>query len=199
MAPLAPAVLKSRMQALLDMLKVNMSIHTISVHEDYSQHEFFRRSIVPYLETNKLRPRVLAIQKTRPIAYRTKVLGRALLATRADANRFWILLLGNADVAFPSRTVTIAAAANLPTPATATSTANIAAVASSVMSTLTTTATSSLPVVTAAAAAAASVTSPSNASASEAFASTPSAAAAAAAATAANVATPSGQKRKARP
>jgi hypothetical protein len=58
-----PALIKPRIQALLDMLKVNMSIHTIHVHEHYNQHEFFRRSVVPYLETNRLWPRLLAIQK----------------------------------------------------------------------------------------------------------------------------------------
>jgi hypothetical protein len=70
-----------------------------------------------YLVTNRFRPRVLAIQKTRPIAYRAKVLGRALLAARTDANSFWMLLSGNAEVVFSSPTVTTTPAANLPTPA----------------------------------------------------------------------------------
>ena len=113
------------------------------------------------------------------------VLGSALLATRTDANRFWMLLLGNAEVAFPPRNTTIAAAANLPTPVTAaaTSTANVAAVTASVMSTLTTNATDSLP-------AAAADATLSTASAPDTFAPTVAAAA--------NVATPSArQKRKA--
>jgi hypothetical protein len=138
-----------------------------------------------------LRPRLLAIQKTRPIPYRAKVLGRALVAARTDSNSFWMLLSGNAEVASPSAT----AAANLPTPATVaatgTPTANVADVAASVMSALTTTATASLP---AAATAATSAATHSTASASDALAPT------AAAASAANVATPSAdQKRKASP
>jgi hypothetical protein len=69
------AVLKSRVQALVDMLKVNMSIHTMRLPDPcYSNHELFLGSVIPYLETNRLRPRVRAIQKTRPIAYRAKVL-----------------------------------------------------------------------------------------------------------------------------
>jgi hypothetical protein len=93
----------SRIQALVGMLETNKSIHTIDLHpRHYSKHELFRRSAVPYLETNKVRSRVRAIQKTRSIAYRAKVLGRALLAARTDVNRFWMLLSGNADVAFPS-------------------------------------------------------------------------------------------------
>jgi hypothetical protein len=104
------AVIKFRIQALVDMMKVTMSLHTIYLDSRYTQHELFRDSVIPYLETNRLRPNLLAIQRTRPIPYRAKVLGRALLAVRTDPNRFWILLSGNAEVAFPSGT-SIAAAA----------------------------------------------------------------------------------------
>jgi hypothetical protein len=104
--PLPPAVLKFRIQALVDMLKVNMSIHTIHSYGSYRHHELYRESVIPYLETNRLRPRVRAIQKTRPITYRAKVLGRALLAVRTDPNRFWMLLSGNPEVAFPKTTAT---------------------------------------------------------------------------------------------
>jgi hypothetical protein len=82
------------------MMKVNMSIHTIHLDACYSQHELYRESVIPYLETNRFRPRLLAAQKARPIPYRAKVLGRALLAVRTDANRFWMLLSGNAEVVF---------------------------------------------------------------------------------------------------
>jgi hypothetical protein len=114
--------LTSWIQALVDMLKVNVSIHTIHFDAYHSEHELFRGSVIPYLETKRFRPRLLAVQKTRPITYRIKVLGRALLSARADANRFWMILSGNVEVALPSRTRTIAAAANLPTPATAATT-----------------------------------------------------------------------------
>jgi hypothetical protein len=114
-----PAAITSRIQALLDLMKLNLSIHTMRLCDQDSKHELFRESVTPYLETNQLRPRLLAIQKTRPIAYRTKVLGEALLAVRTDPNRFWMLLSGNAEVAFPSTTTTTTPAANLPTPATA--------------------------------------------------------------------------------
>jgi hypothetical protein len=107
--PVAPDVITSRTQALVEMIKVNTSIRTIHVDLCYSEHEMYRESVVPYLETNRLRPRLLAIQKTRPIPYRAKVLGRALLSARTDANNFWMLLSGNAEVTFPSRTTTIAA------------------------------------------------------------------------------------------
>jgi hypothetical protein len=192
-----PEVFKSRIQAILNMAKTNLSIHTIHLHAAYSEHELFRGSVVPYLETNRLRPRLLAIQRTRPIPYRAKVLGRALLSVRTDPNHFWMLLSGNAEVALPSTAATIAAAANLPTPATAvatsTSTANVAGFAGPV----TTTGTGSLPIAAAAAAtdAATSADTPSTAFASDAFPCAPTSAT-----TAANVATPSAsQKRQSRP
>ena len=106
-------------QALVDMLKVNMSIHTIPWDPNYCS-EIFPGSVVPHLETNKFRPRLLAIQKIRPFPHRVKVLGRALLATRTDPNLFWMLLSGNAEIAFPSTT------ANLPSPDIATATSNAA-------------------------------------------------------------------------
>jgi hypothetical protein len=132
-------VLKSRIQALADMLKVNMSIHTIYLSDRYIEHELFRGSVIPYLETNRLRPRVRAIQKTRPITYRAKVLGRALLAARTEANSFWMLLSGNPEVAFASTTASTTAASNLPTHATAAATSNPAAVAATAAVTVTAT------------------------------------------------------------
>jgi hypothetical protein len=142
-APSAPAVLKSRIQALVDMLKVNMSIHTMQLDYRYRLHPLFRESAISYLETNRFRPRLLAIQKTRPVPYRAKVLGRALLAARTDANSFWMLLSGNAEVIFPSTAGTTTAAASLPaaTSATAAATSNVAPV---VATTASITATSSV-------------------------------------------------------
>jgi hypothetical protein len=113
LVPLTPAVIKSRVQALVDMLKGNISIHTIRVPQRYREHDLFGGSVIPYLKTNRLRPRVSAIQKTLPMAYRAKVLGRALLAIRTDANRLWMLLSGNPEVAFPSTTATTKASLRL--------------------------------------------------------------------------------------
>jgi hypothetical protein len=178
-----PAIIQSRIQALLNMMKVNISIRTMLLNASYIQHELYRGSVIPYLETNRLRPRVRAIQKTRPITYRAKVLGRALLSACTDANRFWMLLSENADVAFPPTTATTMLVTNLPTPTTAaktsaTSVSAPTAVAASMMSALT-----SLPT-------AAVATTASDLSAST----------VAAATAAANVATTSAaQKRKAHP
>jgi hypothetical protein len=170
------------------MMKSNTLILTIHVDSRYSKHETYRESVIPYLKTNRFRSRLLAIQKTRPIEYRAKVLGQTLLATRTDANSFWMILSGNTEVAFPPSTTTVTATANPLTPAitAATPPANLATVAATGVSAFTTTATGGLaPAATAAAASAAIPFT-----ASDAFAS----------AAAADVSKPStGQKRKARP
>jgi hypothetical protein len=193
-ATAAPAVHKSRIQKIVDMLETNVSIHTIYLHSRLCRHELFRESVIPFLETNRFRPRLLAIQRIRPIMYRAKVLGRALLSARTDANRLWMPLSGNAEVVFPSTTATIAAVGNLTTAATAavtsTSTANVAATA------LPTSATDSL-LTPAAKTAAISAASPSTYS--DAFAPTVVAAAATAAGNVAGPSPSTGQKRKARP
>jgi hypothetical protein len=56
------------------------------------------------------------------------MLGRALLAVRTDPDRLWMLLSGNAEVAFSSTNVTTTPAANLRTPAIAAAASNTAAV-----------------------------------------------------------------------
>jgi hypothetical protein len=113
-ASLASAVLKSRIQVLLDMMKVNMTIHTIRVSGRYDEHELS--------EGRSLRTRILEIQKTRPITYHVKVLGRAIVATRVrtDANSLWMILSGNLEVALSPTTAATTPCTNHPTPATAT-------------------------------------------------------------------------------
>ncbi len=119
------------MQALVNMMNRNTTINTGHVDVCYRVHELYSESVIPYLETNRFRPRVLAIQQTRPtaIAYRAKVLGRALLAARTDTNGFWMLLSGNAEVvAFATTTATTTLAENLPTSTTAATTVTVAPV-----------------------------------------------------------------------
>jgi hypothetical protein len=83
----APVVITSRTQALANMLKVNTSIHTLHLDPRlYREDELFRGSVISYLATNRHWSRVRAIQKTRPLVYRAKVLGPALFAVRTDPN-----------------------------------------------------------------------------------------------------------------
>jgi hypothetical protein len=63
-----PDVVKSRMQAPVDMVKVNTLIHTIRVDSLFSENEIYQDLVISHLETNRFRPRLLAIQAIRPIA-----------------------------------------------------------------------------------------------------------------------------------
>jgi hypothetical protein len=190
-AATARNIITSRIQALLDMMKMNISIHTIHLDSSYSEHELFRQAVIPFLKTNQLRARVRSIQRTLPILYRSKVLGRALLSARRDTNRFWMLLSGNPEVTFASRMTTTAAVANRSTPPAdpaATSMTSATTAATSVMPALSETTTDRCP--TAAPHAATSATTSSTTSPSDIF--VPSITAA--------TNTPSAdQKRKARP
>jgi hypothetical protein len=188
----APTAARSvlKIQTILDMVKINMSMHTVHLRDLYSEHELFRGSVVPYLETNRFRPCLLAIQKSCPITYRAKVWGRALLAVRTDPNRFWMLLSGNAEVAFPPRTS--AAAANLPTPATVAATSTFTTDVAAFAGPVTTAATAGVPIAAAVATTDTSAATSSTVSTLDTFPSAPTISAAT------NVATPSpGKKRKA--
>jgi hypothetical protein len=68
--------------------EMNMSIHTIHLRDRYSKHEVFRGSFIPYLETNRLRSHPLVLQKKKPVPYRVKVLGRALVSASTDVTSF---------------------------------------------------------------------------------------------------------------
>jgi hypothetical protein len=146
-ATAARAVLNSRIQAL----KMSVSMHTIYLNLRYSRHELLLQSVIPYLETNRLRPRLLALQKARPITYRAQVLGRerfCLLVPMQIAfgccyQEMWKLLFHRE----PRRSRRLQPSLRLrQRSAAAPCTANIAVVAASVMlAAWTTTCTNSLP------------------------------------------------------
>jgi hypothetical protein len=103
------AVINSRIpvliQALVNMLKVNVSIHTITWYPRLDTHnsELFQGSVVPYLETNggcaSRHP------ANSPISYRARVLGRALLLEPTPI--YSGCFSQNAEIAFPSTTANI--------------------------------------------------------------------------------------------
>jgi hypothetical protein len=179
----AEPVVMSRLRVLLDMVKANTLIHTIRLWELYESNGFFRESIVPYLERNRLRSRVCAIQEALPHSFRARVLGRALLAARSDANRFWMLLSGNAEVAFPSRSGAAIVDAIPPADATVNVTTTAAFV-----SNVATTSSSASAAASSSAAAAASATSAAAAAAAAAADAASAASAVAASATIASAA-----------
>jgi hypothetical protein len=130
------SLLKSRIQVLLDMMKENMSIHTITIVASISSSEGWSFGILRRIVS--ARAFVLS-KRLAQLCTVLRLLGQALFAARTDPNRFWMLLSGNPEVAFPSTTATTPPPGNLPTPATAASTA--AAVSATVAVTVTVTAT----------------------------------------------------------
>jgi hypothetical protein len=66
---------------------VIMLIHTLHMSPRYSLQELFRGPVVIHLETNRLQPRVRVTQKARPLMYRAKVLGRALVSAFPATSR----------------------------------------------------------------------------------------------------------------
>jgi hypothetical protein len=81
------------------MVQHNTVLHTINLSEYERDEKIYTELILPYLETNRYRPRVLAIKKA-DIQIRRPLLGRALQtkSVRNDSNILWMFLSGNADV-----------------------------------------------------------------------------------------------------
>jgi hypothetical protein len=71
----------------------------IALRENERDEQIYTESILPYLETNRYRPRVLAIKKA-DVALRGPLLRRALQTepVRNDSNLRWMFLSGNPDV-----------------------------------------------------------------------------------------------------
>jgi hypothetical protein len=92
-----------RTRLLAEMVQRNTALHTIILSEGERDEQIYAEMILPYLETNRYRPRVLAIKKT-DISFRRPLLGRALQAesVRNDPNLLWLFVSGNPDVLVPS-------------------------------------------------------------------------------------------------
>jgi hypothetical protein len=72
-------------------------LHNIQLSEDERDEEIYTEEILPRLETNLYRPRVLAVKKTKEITFREKVLGRALFSVNSSPNLVWMFLSENVD------------------------------------------------------------------------------------------------------
>jgi hypothetical protein len=84
---------------LAETMQHNTVLLSINLPEDERDEQIYTESILPYQETNRYRPRVLAIKKA-DIQIRRPLLGRALQtkSVRNDSNILWMFLSGNADV-----------------------------------------------------------------------------------------------------
>jgi hypothetical protein len=93
-----------RMLALAEAIEENTVLHTLVLSPDETDDEIFEESIVPHLETNLFRPRVIAVKHAvrHPLSFRQKVLGRALQSISRNPNLLWCFLSENIDAAFGS-------------------------------------------------------------------------------------------------
>jgi hypothetical protein len=79
------------------MMRYNTILHTINLSKDERDEQIYTESILPYLKTNRYRPRVLAVEKTKERPFRERMLGRALASVKTDANLVWMFLSENVD------------------------------------------------------------------------------------------------------
>jgi hypothetical protein len=86
-----------RSRVVADMMKENTGLHTIQLSEAGRDQQIYTEEIIPYLETNRYRPRVNAIKKTIARPFREKVLGRALCLVKSNPNLVWMFLSQNVD------------------------------------------------------------------------------------------------------
>jgi hypothetical protein len=82
---------------LAEMVKHNTVLQTIHLRETERDEQIYAELILPHLETNRYRPRVLAVKKTTERPYHEKVLGRALHCVRSNPTLVWMFLSQNVD------------------------------------------------------------------------------------------------------
>jgi hypothetical protein len=88
----------SRTRALAEMVQHNAVLHTITASDEGERDEhIFAEEILPHLDTNLYRPRVLAVTKTKERPFAKKVLGRALHCVKSSPNLVWMFLSENVD------------------------------------------------------------------------------------------------------
>jgi hypothetical protein len=92
-----------RTRVLAEMVKRNTVLYTINLSDGERDGQIYTDEVLPRLETNFYRPRVLAISKAE-ISLRRPFLGLALQteSVRNDSNQLWMFLSGNTDVVLPS-------------------------------------------------------------------------------------------------
>jgi hypothetical protein len=93
----------SRTHVVAEMMQHNTVLQSISLSGRERDEQIYTAEIIPYLETNRYRPRVHGITKA-DIPLRRALLGMALhtVSARKDTNLIWMFLSGNSDVVVQS-------------------------------------------------------------------------------------------------
>jgi hypothetical protein len=86
-----------RTRLLAEMMEQNVVLRTIDLSRHEHDEQIYTEEILPYLETNLYRTRVLAVNKAIERPFREKVLGRALGCVKSNPNLVWMFLSENVD------------------------------------------------------------------------------------------------------
>jgi hypothetical protein len=86
-----------RTRMLAEMMQENIILHTIALSGNERDDKIFTEEVLPHLETNQYRPRVLGVKETTERHFREQVLGRALACVRFNPNLVWMFLSENVD------------------------------------------------------------------------------------------------------
>jgi hypothetical protein len=87
----------TRTPDIAEVMAENTSLQTIHLSERHYDQEIYLKEILPRLETNLHRPRVLAVKESIVRTVRQAVLGRALYSVRSSPNLVWMFLSENVD------------------------------------------------------------------------------------------------------
>jgi hypothetical protein len=86
-----------RMQAMVDALRINTVMHTISLSLVDFDEDILDSTVYPLLLANRYRPHVCAISEEEG-PWRRKLLGRALASISSNPSLIWMFISGNANV-----------------------------------------------------------------------------------------------------
>jgi hypothetical protein len=87
-----------RMQAIVNMLQSNRVVRSISLSKDERDDQIYQESILPHLQVNIYRPRVVLMQQISRPSLKGGLLGRALHTVRNQRDLVWMLLSENAEI-----------------------------------------------------------------------------------------------------
>jgi hypothetical protein len=86
-----------RTNLVAEMMQTNTILQTIDIFPRERDQRIYSETILPRLETNRFRPRVLAVKKIVDGPFREKILSRALHCVRSNPNLLWMFLSQNVD------------------------------------------------------------------------------------------------------
>jgi hypothetical protein len=90
----------------VEMLKVNKCIGHIGIGSELRDNSIWQNKVKPRLEINKLRHRIVAVQKAQD-PMRAPLFGRAVHAVNDNETFLYMMVKGNIDLVVHSMTTTL--------------------------------------------------------------------------------------------